>query len=102
MTALFSTAVLDALEFDSMEPSEQQSLLLHLGELLHSSSLLRFMDALDEDARSELMTLSEQGATEEAMQAFFNRYPDESNKAVEDALAELTSDILTVTGHQPA
>lgn len=92
-------SILDALNFTALEQEEQQELLLDLHELIFKSTFLRLLERMDEQTREEFTALLDRDASEEEVQGFLELKVPDADSAVEEAVQELTSDILTLTSN---
>lgn len=92
------TELLAALELESLAPAEQEALLLELNEIVFRGSMIRLMERMDEASRDEFAKLMESDADEETVEAFLKERVPDADSAVAETVAELTDDILAVTG----
>ena len=89
--------ILEALDIESLEPAEQESFMLELNALIFRGSLVRLIERMDDGTRAAFNTLVARNPTEELMEEFLMTHVPDANKAVEETVEELTSDILAVT-----
>ena len=87
----------NALQFDHLTSDEQESLLLDLNSLIFRGSLVKLVERMDDETRDAFNTLVESNPTEELMEEFLMTHVPDADKAVEETVEELTSDILAVT-----
>ena len=92
------TTLLEALDLESLAPEEQEALLLEINELVFKSSMARLIERMDDGMRDEFAKLMESDADEETVEAFLLANVPDADKAVAEAVAELTDDILAATG----
>jgi len=92
------TELLSALDLESLAPEEQEALLLELNEIVFRGSMVRLIERMDEKSRDEFAALMEGDADEEAVEAFLKERVPDADSAVAETVAELTDDILAVTG----
>lgn len=90
--------ILDALQFESLSESEQEALLIEISDLVFQGSLVRLVERMDDATREEFEQLMENETDDEAMEAFLRERVPGADKAVEEAVQELTDDILAETG----
>lgn len=90
--------LLSALEVENLDPQEQEALLLELNEIVFRGSMIRLIEKMDEKSREEFAVLMEGDADEKAVEAFLMERVPDADKAVAETVAELTDDILAVTG----
>lgn len=90
--------ILTALEFESLEKEDQESLLTELHELIYRGAMVRLLERMDEGTKEEFEKLLEGDASDEEVESFIAvRVPD-SDQIVAETVAQLTDDIVTVTG----
>jgi len=91
------SAIQEALEFDEMTPEEQEELMLDLSNLIYNGTMLRIMERMDEKYKDEFLELIDKGASQEELATFIEKNVPNADSAVEETVAELTSDILATT-----
>lgn len=89
--------IMIALNMDELDPEEQEEILLDLNSLVFKGSLVRLIERMDDKARDEFNAFVDTEPTEEQMEAFLKEKVPGADEAVQEALADLTSDILAVT-----
>lgn len=92
------TTLLEALDIEGLDPEEQEELMLDLHELVFKGALLRMIERMDDATKEDFDTLMVKNPSEEEIQAFLDANVPEADQAVADTLADLTNDILSVTG----
>jgi hypothetical protein len=92
-------SILQAMDFEQLEPTEQEDFLLELNALIFRGSLIRLVEQMDDETREAFNTLVETNPTEELMEQFLMTHVPDADKAVADTVEELTSDILAVTSN---
>ena len=90
--------ILDALDMKGLPPEEQEELLLDLGDLVFRGSMLRLIERMDDPTKDDFNTLMDKNPSEAEVMAFLKERVPDADKAVEETLADLRSDILAVTG----
>ena len=91
------TDLVEALGIKDLQPSEQEELLLDLGDLVFRGSMLRLIERMDEPTQADFEELLARNPSEEQVTAFLEERVPDSGQAVEETLDELRSDILAVT-----
>ncbi len=86
-----------ALGLTELEPAEQEEVLLTLNDLIFRSSLVRVIEKMDDATRESFSVLLAKDAPEEEIEAFLKQNVPSADTAVQEAIAELTDDILAVT-----
>lgn len=89
--------IITALNMEELAPEEQQDLMLELNSLVFRSALTRIVEQMDEATRTQFTAFVDTNPTQEQLAAFLIETVPGADKAVEDTVAELTSDILSVT-----
>lgn len=92
------TQLLEALDLENLSPKEQEELLLEINELVLKGSMLRIVERMDDAARAEFHALMEGEPDEAALEAFLAARVPDADRIVAETVAELTDDILAVTG----
>jgi hypothetical protein len=90
--------ILDALGIDDLLPEEQEEMLLELGDLVFRNSLVRLIERMDDATKSDFNLLLDTDPSEEVVMAFLKERIPDADKTVQEAVADLRSDILAVTG----
>ncbi len=88
--------ILDALNLDAFEPEEQQEMLLTLSDLIFRGSLVRLIERMDEQTKTDFSALVEKGASGEEIEAFIKERVPEGDSAVTDTVKELAEDMAAV------
>ncbi len=89
--------IITALNMEELAPEEQQDLMLELNSLVFRSALTRIVEQMDEATRTQFTAFVDTNPIQEQLAAFLIETVPGADKAVEDTVAELTSDILSVT-----
>jgi hypothetical protein len=89
--------IAQALALHELPPEERERVLLDIGDLAFRSTLVRLLERLDEAGQDEFGKLMDADASEEELEAFLKDRVDNPEAVVEEALAELTDDILAMT-----
>jgi hypothetical protein len=89
--------IVDALNLSELAPEEQEEILLDINELILKGTLVRLAEQMDEKTRNEFEALLDQDSSEEEIEAFLEKNVPEADTAMEEAVAELTNDILAAT-----
>ncbi|HRH55856.1 MAG TPA: DUF5663 domain-containing protein [Candidatus Paceibacterota bacterium] len=90
--------VLDALDIESLDPKEQEALLLDLNAIVYRGSMIRLMERMDDATRNKFDQLLQEAKTEEEIEEFLEIYVPNSGGIVEETIQELTDDILVGIG----
>jgi len=86
--------LLEALDLQELEPEEQEEILLDLNTLVFEGTLLRLIERMDEKTKDDFNMLMDTDPEEEVVTAFLEERVPGAEKAVEETLEEITSDIL--------
>lgn len=89
--------IFEALDLESMTAEEQAEVLADIQELLAESTLARLIEQMTEDAAQTFGELLESEASEEQIEAFIAQHVPDAARAAQEALEDLTNDILTNT-----
>ncbi len=92
------TKVIDALDVGSLPVEEQEALLLDLNELVFKGSMVRLIERMDEATREEFTALVDSDADDDVVEAFLRQHVPDADTAVSETIADITDDILSVTG----
>jgi hypothetical protein len=87
-----------ALDFDQMSKTEQEELLLDMGEQIYKGTILASMEAMDEKSRAGFVDLIEKNASQEKLAAYIEEHVSNADAIAEAAVTELVNDILAVIG----
>lgn len=91
-------ALREALDIESLEPAEQEEMLLQLNEVIFQGTMLRLLDRMDESIKERFMTLLNTEPTEEQLMEFLAQNVPGADTAAAETLEEIQNDILSVTG----
>ncbi len=91
------TDIMTALQIDELAPEEQEELLLDLGDLILRGSMARLVERMDGKTREEFTALMERNASDEEVEAFLAARVPGADAAVQEAVQDLTDDILAAT-----
>jgi hypothetical protein len=86
--------IVQALHLEELNAEDQEAILLDIHELILTGTITRVTEQMDEKTRDEFEVLLESSASEEEIESFIARHVPHADKAMEEAIAELTSDIL--------
>ena len=86
-----------ALELDQLEEGERNDILADIGELIFRSSMVRFIERMDDQTKDKFDALMKRSPTDEAIAAFIEQHDADPNGVVSAAVQALTNDILAVT-----
>jgi len=89
-----SKTIMNALDISELAPEEQEEILLDLNTLVFEGTLLRLIEIMDEKTKDDFSTLMDTDPGEEVVTAFLEERVPGAEKAVEETLEEITSDIL--------
>lgn len=90
--------ILEALDLKQLPTEEQEELLLDLGDLVFRGSMLRLIERMDDVTRADFNVLLDRDPAEDEVMDFLQKRVPDVDAAVEETLADLRSDILSVTG----
>lgn len=90
--------LIDALDVAALPPEDQEALFLELHALVSQGSMIRLIERMDDATREEFVKLMDAGAEESAIESFLREKVPDADAAVAETVAELTDDILAVTG----
>jgi hypothetical protein len=88
--------ILDTLALGSLSILEQEKLLLAFNDFIFRGTLLRVITQMDETTRARFSALLADGAPPEAIEAFLKEQVPGADRAVEDTVKSLASDLATV------
>lgn len=91
-------ALREALDIESLEPAEQEEMLLQLNEVIFQGTMLRLLDRMDEATKKRFTALLDTEPTEEQLMEFLAQNVPDADAAAAETLEEIQSDILSVTG----
>ena len=87
----------EALGFAELSIEEQKEILLDLSELIYKGTMIRVMERMDESHKDAFHALIDGNASQEEIATFIEKHVPDADAAVQETVAELTSDILAVT-----
>lgn len=90
--------LIEALDMGSLPPEEQEALLLDLNALIYKSSMVRFVEHMDEAARIAFGALIDSDAAEDQVEAFLRTHVPNADEVVLEVVQEISNDILAATG----
>jgi len=97
LTPTRAQQVFDALELEALPMSDQEEVLLTMGELIFKDTLVRCLEAMTPDDRAAFAALADGGASpDEVAQFVVSKVPD-ADRLAGAAVDELADDILAVT-----
>jgi hypothetical protein len=91
--------VLAALDIGSLPPEEQEELLLDLGDLVFRGTMLRLLERMDKATQDDFSALLDRDPSEDEVEVFLAERVPDADSAAQETLADIRSDILTVTGN---
>ena len=86
--------IVHALHLEELNSEDQEAILLDINELILTGALTRITEQMDDKTRAEFEILLDNNAEEEEIESFIAKHVPHADKAMEEAIAELTSDIL--------
>ncbi len=86
--------IVDALYLKELSSEDQEAILLDINELIIKGTITRLAEQMDEKTRDEFEILLDSGAGEDEIESFIAKHVPHADKAMEETIAELTSDIL--------
>jgi hypothetical protein len=86
-----------ALGFDEMNEDEQNQLMIDLGNIIFTRTMIRLMEQMDEQTKKSMSELIKKDVSQDDMIIFLENAVPGANEIVIDTVDELTSDILAVT-----
>lgn len=89
--------ILSALEYEDMELDEREQLMLDLSDLAFRSSIMKLMERMEPATREEFVALIEKDPAGSDIEAFIEAWVPDAESAVQEAVREITDDILAVT-----
>ena len=92
------TNLVEALDVASLPPQDQEALFLELHTLIFRGTMMRLIERMDDATRNEFTRLMESDASESVLEAFLKERVPGADEALAETVAELTDDILAVTG----
>jgi hypothetical protein len=97
MTDAAKKSIIEALDLAALPAKDQEDILLTLNDLVFKGSLVRVVEGMDDATRDAFSSLFDSGASEEEINAFLDAHAPHSEKAVQETIDELASDILAVS-----
>ncbi|MES2225215.1 MAG: DUF5663 domain-containing protein [Patescibacteria group bacterium] len=93
-----SETLLKALDLTELPVEEQEELLLEFNSLVFEGTMLRLIDRMDEPTREAFEALLETDPSDDQVEAFLALKVPDVDSIVEETLADIRNDILSVTG----
>lgn len=90
--------ILEALQLSELSPKEQEEILLDINTIIYESSMVRLVESMDEQTRTDFEALMERDTADEEMEAFLKERVPRADALIAEAVKELTDDILSGTG----
>ncbi len=97
MTPDKTKEVFDSLDLAALPENEQEEVLLTMGELIFKDSLMRCIEAMTPEDRSEFAKLADSDASADEIAEFVVARVPDADALVAAAMNELSDDILAVT-----
>jgi len=91
------TEVLEALQLSELSPEEQEQILLDINSIIYEGSMVRIIERMDEQTRTDFEALMESDAADEVVEAFLKERVPEADALVAEVVGELAGDILSGT-----
>ena len=92
-----SKDIISKLRIDELLPEEQEELLNDLDELIFKATLVRLIENMDEETQDAFNLLLEKDTGEEEIDSFLKEKVPNADQLMQEAMTEITSDILAVT-----
>lgn len=89
--------IVEALQLSDLPPKEQEQMLLDIQEIIYESSMVRFVEQMDEQTRSDFEALMDRDAADEEIEAFLKERVPHADELVAETVRELADDILSGT-----
>jgi hypothetical protein len=86
-----------ALGLDELEQDERDQIIADIGDLVFRSSMVRFIERMDEPTKDKFDALMARNPGEEAVVAFLEANDPDADGVIQSAVQDITNDILAVT-----
>lgn len=90
--------LLEALDLSALDPNEQEALLIDINEVVFRSTMIRFIEEMDDASREEFIQLLGTDPDEATLDAFIKRKVPRADAIVSETITEMANDILASTG----
>lgn len=91
------TEVLEALQLSELSPEEQEQILLDVNSIIYEGSMVRIVEHMDDQTRTDFEALMEGDANDEDVEAFLKERVPEADVLITEVVKELSDDILSGT-----
>lgn len=92
------SAIMEALDMAELPEAQQEELLLDLNSLIFKGSIIRLMESMDGPTRDSFNALIETDPEPAEVERFLDKKVPGAEAVVQDTIADITSDILAVSG----
>ena len=88
--------LIETLGLEKLSIEEQEAVLLSFGELVFKGTIVRILERMSEPDKEAFSKMLDGNPSEDEVMAYIKANVPDADKAVEEAIAEVTSDILAV------
>ncbi len=92
--------LLKALQLEELSPTDQESILLEMEDLITQGTMIRLIALMDEPTLTQFQKLLDTEASEEQIDGFIKQHVPDADKALQDTIEELRDDILATTSKE--
>jgi 5S rRNA maturation endonuclease (ribonuclease M5) len=89
--------ITEALDLSELPVEEQEKLLVDIQELVLKGTMARLVEQMDEKTRNEFSLLMDSDPTGDQVADFIEAHITDSDKIVQETIADFANDILAVT-----